>query len=237
MLHWRSLEETRESPLCDCQSLWGRLFGVLMHQTAVQFSFTNHGLAITNTMFEHKVSHKCTWYQNTSVNWLSELITRLNGCFPCYLVLSCFLSTIIPLNLKWEQNSKRAQQSINFLQHPSRRQWWCISTPPFTESIDNPLLRLPEMRADCSLSSWACLDWYSMRIVQSLLCICSWIRFSFQLFAQPLFPFVFFFSFLEGVVCSNCDVIKNKFDFGQHWIKLIWLLLCCKKWRYGARTL
>jgi len=25
----------------------------------------SHGLSITNTMFEHKVAHKCTWYQNT----------------------------------------------------------------------------------------------------------------------------------------------------------------------------
>ena len=24
-----------------------------------------HGLAITNTIFKHKVIHKCTWYQNT----------------------------------------------------------------------------------------------------------------------------------------------------------------------------
>jgi len=26
---------------------------------------TSHGLAITNTMFEHRVVHKCTWYWNT----------------------------------------------------------------------------------------------------------------------------------------------------------------------------
>jgi len=25
----------------------------------------SHGLSITNTMFEHMVAHKCTWYQNT----------------------------------------------------------------------------------------------------------------------------------------------------------------------------
>jgi len=25
----------------------------------------SHGLAITNTMFEHRVVHKCTWYRTT----------------------------------------------------------------------------------------------------------------------------------------------------------------------------
>jgi len=26
---------------------------------------TSHGLAITNTMFKHRVLHKCTWYEKT----------------------------------------------------------------------------------------------------------------------------------------------------------------------------
>ena len=25
----------------------------------------SHGLSIINTMFEHKIAHKCTWYQST----------------------------------------------------------------------------------------------------------------------------------------------------------------------------
>lgn len=37
-----------------------------------------HGLANRNTMFEHKVAHKCTWYQTTLCQ--RSMIDRLYSC-------------------------------------------------------------------------------------------------------------------------------------------------------------
>ena len=41
--------------LPDLRPEWWRLSGLC----------AGHGLAITNTMFEHRVAHKCTWYRTT----------------------------------------------------------------------------------------------------------------------------------------------------------------------------
>lgn len=53
--------------------------------------YVHHGLPLTNTIFEHKVDHKCAWYQST--------FGQMSMTY--FLLLSSHLSDDHPLGVSW----------------------------------------------------------------------------------------------------------------------------------------
>lgn len=63
---------------CSCGQWWWKLEGVIGRNGAL--------LIISNTMFEHRVTHECTWYQNTvDQRWMIDFLVISLNLLPNFL--------------------------------------------------------------------------------------------------------------------------------------------------------